>query len=296
MATKKQSKSVEEQTTFGLELPDLAVQRIVVHVVGTAPLLPHRLSTKAEEELIFPAPAITKSQRRQQKILKHDPIAEFRNCLYLRDEGPDAPLIWMPASAVKKALVEAVRFVPGVHMTEIKALLHVEGSWVPVWGTPYLYINIVRMSGINPAPDTRVRPLLPRWAMRFVVRATKPYMNETAVAKLVRLAGEVQGIGDGRPGKSGLSYGTFRVADVDEPELLDIMQEGHDAQLRALQDVYYFDDESRYLVEYTITQAKQYGFDVTLPGPFGFKLGVTTAPATVGAQNGRADVALAAGD
>jgi hypothetical protein len=96
---------------------------------------------------------------------------------------------------------------------------------VSLWGIPRLDMSVVRMAGISRTPDIRTRAKLDRWAMRVAIQWTEPMLNAKKVTQLMHSAGFLCGLGDWRIEKGG-EYGGFRLAEPDDPELLDIIAGG----------------------------------------------------------------------
>lgn len=253
MAAKKQEESV-------LEVPRLDVESLQVRIVGTSPLILHRMSQKASNELLLPKGRKTAADKAAN--LKHNPIEEFRASAYLLPSGPT--LLGFMASALKKAIMTAALDLPGMKKSQIGRLLWVEEQFVPIWGEPLLFMSVVRSSDINRTPDIRTRAIVPEWCTEFRVSYVRPLLTAQAVANLISAAGSVAGIGDWRPEKGAGNYGQFAlVTDETERVFEKIQNLGREAQQRALDEPQPYDDESAELLSWFVGEAQRRGFTLS---------------------------------
>ena len=63
------------------EIEPIQTRTIVVKIVGTTPIIIHRFASKAWKELLYPPGRKTQSVRATS--MKHDPLTEYREALYL---------------------------------------------------------------------------------------------------------------------------------------------------------------------------------------------------------------------
>lgn len=230
------------------ETPEIFISQIdtgmiKVGVVGMSPLILHKMSSKAKNELLIPARK--KNRAALEQTLKHDPITEYQDCV-LRMLDPRAPTaIGFPAGGMKKSLASAALDVPGAKKAEIGRLTWIMERDVPIFGIPKLSLMVVRNSGMNKAPDIRSRPILEEWCAVFSLRYVKPNLTAENIARLFGWAGTIIGIGDGRQEKGWGSFGQFRLASADDKDLLRIMKAGgRVAQEKALNSPEYYDLET----------------------------------------------------
>lgn len=214
-----------------LDTFEFQTQQCDVCLLGTTPLIMHRMSEKARQELLLPAPK--KNAAEKALILKHQPYDEYRASAYrFRQDGPTRLLF--PGNGFKMAIASAALRMPGATKTEIGQLVQVPTVNVAVWGQPQIFSTFVRLANQNKTPDVRTRAVLPAWACKLSVRFPHPLLREPAVMKLLAGAGLFVGIGDWRPEKKG-TYGTFEFCDPDDERFLAVLEEGgREAQDHAL--------------------------------------------------------------
>lgn len=230
-------------------------------VVGTSPIILNRLSKKTREELLLPRGR--KNAAQKQAELKHDPLQEFRDSPYIMPDGSPTYLGVM-ASAFKGAMMTAALDLPGTKKAQIGRLVYVVGDYVPIFGIPKLFMSITRSADINHTPDVRTRAIIPHWAALVTVRFVVPLMNAQAVGNLLAAAGVTAGIGDWRPEKGKGSYGQFRLAVVDDPELNSIIEEGgREAQMAAMDEPECYDRETEELFSWFLDEVVRRGKKVS---------------------------------
>lgn len=229
------------------------------YLVGESAFFCNRMAAKAKRSLLLPSGPMTKTQKATK--LKHAPFAEFRDSPYLR-QGPGETLLEMIGSAPKMSVAAAALRMPtSVSKTEIKQLVRSPAERVSLWGIPRLDMSVVRMAGISRTPDIRTRAKIDRWAMRVVMQWSEPMLNARKVTQLLHSAGFVCGLGDWRIEKGG-EYGAFRLAEPDDPELLDILKEGGFlAQQEALKTPVCANAESEELMAWYIDELMRRGID-----------------------------------
>lgn len=231
-----------------------------VYLIGTSPFICNRMSEKAKRELLLPTGRKTAAQRAAS--LKHDPIEEFRHSPYtLPDTEPT--LLGIHSASVKRAMAAAALDVPGANKSQIGRLVWAENqysNYVSIYGIPQLMMTITRMADINRTPDVRTFAVIPNWVVKITMSWIEPQLNETSVLNLLSMAGYTIGIGDGRPEKGKLSFGQFRVAMPDDPEVLEIMASGQRiAQEEAMDAAIPYDQESAELLDWYQTEVVRLG-------------------------------------
>jgi len=233
-------------STTGTEIQILELQRgkLSVAVVGTSPLICNRVSEKTQSTLLEGGQKKTAVEK--QSTLKHDPLREYRNSPYTLDEGPTqlgALAVWF-----KKAMMTAALEMPGVKKTQIGRLLRVEGERVSLYGVPKMFMAVTRSADMNRTPDIRTRAIVPKWAVLLELTFAMPTLRETSVLNLLAAAGVFSGVGDYRTEKGAGNYGSFRLAGADDAELKGILKTGgRSAQIAALSDPAFYDDETESL-------------------------------------------------
>jgi hypothetical protein len=222
MATKPSK--TRDTTEMVSELKRFERGYVVFHLLGTAPLVMNRPSAKAKQQLLLPSRA--KNNAEKQVILKHDPLAEFRDTMYRCRDDSAPTLFHFPTGAFKKALGSAALRTPGATKTEIGCLVQVVDQTVHVYGKPYLYMDWVRLEGMKRVPDIRTRAMFKTWAVKLTVQFIKTLTTERAIVNLMSNAGDVTGIGDGRTEKGTFNNGGWEVVDARDPRWLDIVKNG----------------------------------------------------------------------
>lgn len=217
-----------------IEVIDLKRPEMTVWLVGQTPFYCNRMAEKAKRTLLLPSGLMSKGQKATR--LKHAPFAEYRDSPYRRGVVGDTRIL-MVGSAIKKAIATAALEMPtSVAKTQINRLVSTPEEYVPIWGVPRLDMAVVRQAGMNRTPDIRTRARIDHWAMRVKVNWLEPMLTETKIAQLIIAAGMMCGVGDWRQEKGG-SAGTWRLAEADDKELLDIIAGGgYLAQEEALRE------------------------------------------------------------
>lgn len=215
-------------------------------VIGTRPLILHRMSEKGLRELLFPMGRKTAADKAAS--LKHDPRAEFRAAADTLPDGPSYLAIM--STAFKAAMMEAAKDLPGSSKAQIGRLVYVHDDKVGIHGLPKLLMAVTRSADMNRTPDVRTRPILPEWACRIRISYVTPLLTEQTIVNLIAAAGIVCGVGDWRQEKGKGSYGQFSLVSPDDKAWLDIMAHGRDEQLAAMATAEPYDDTSRELLSW----------------------------------------------
>ncbi len=221
------------------------------NLVGISPLVPHAVSAKAKGSLLFPAPK--KNAAEKASSMKHEPYEEYRDAAYKFTDDDNQPVrFYMPADCVHAAMSSVAIDMVGARKAQIGRLTSVPGIKLPLYGIPKIYTTMVRSSDPQRTPDVRTLPILEKWALpRVNVHFVGSLIKEASIANLLANAGVIIGIGDGRPEKGKKTFGKFRLASDDDPELLTIMKSGtRKTQDAALAHPEYYDIETRQLLEW----------------------------------------------
>ena len=253
MATKSKDISIEVQPTNR--------GRISFCILGETPLICHRMSSKALQELLLPKGKKTAADKASS--LKHNPIDEFREAPYTNLD-PDGPtLIQHLASAFKQGIRSAALDMPGANKTQIGRLTWVEGERVDIYGIPNLFMAVTRSSDMNRTPDVRTRAIVPQWACRITVSFVQPILREQAIVNLLAAAGITQGLGDWRPSKGSGTYGQFELVAEDDPRFVHLITHcGRAAQVSAMDNPEPYNDESERMLDWFKSESSRRGFKV----------------------------------
>lgn len=187
-------------------IDQIASQRMLVPIVGTAPLIVHRFSEKAKRQML------DAMQGRKSPKEPKDPEAEYQAAFY-RLKGDSG--YGFPAIAFKAATVSGARFYSGVTMTALKQFMFFSGDvgadgqmLVTIEGEPVMREDVVKI-GRNGA-DLRYRPQFTEWQATLDIVFVKSVITQGSVLSLVDAGGMGVGVGEWRPEKDG-NFGTYRV-------------------------------------------------------------------------------------
>lgn len=241
-----------------LVITDVKRESIMIPVLGTSPLILHRMGAKAKQELLFPRRDIGK----KRQTLKHDPLEEFQDAPERMPEADAPTLLAVPATAFKSALRGAAVDQAGVAKAQIGRLTVVPGEYVPIYGIPQLHMSVVRQgSGLNKTPDIRTRCIVRHWAAHVPVEYVAPLLNQQIIIGLMQAAGSTQGIGDWRIEKGAGSYGAWTVPD--ERAMADFRRivetGGRAAQEAAMKEPTAYDTQTADLWEWFETEVARRG-------------------------------------
>jgi len=251
-----------KETETELHIPALQQASMRLRLIGTTPLFQNRMAEKAKQHLLTGKGKKTAAEKAD---LKHDPVTEFRSSMERVDAGPTA--IGMRVVAVKAAMCTAALETAGITKTSAQRLIFMPGEFAPLYGVPQLRSDVVRSADINRTPDIRTRAFLPKWGVEIDVRFVMPQLSPSGIATLLCNAGIVVGLGDFRQEKGKGSFGAFRVLGADEPDAeWDDLIANHAraAQMEAISNPVYANDETAELMEYFNAEASKRGAKRTM--------------------------------
>lgn len=212
--------------TTGITIPKLETGLMEVVIVGDAPLLVHKWSKKAKEEML----AKQMKKARSAKTAK-DPVQDFKDSIYYLPDGTCG----FPSVAFKAAAVMAVTSVSGVTKVEARQAFHILGEDVDVPGAFEGSIsrdNLVKLEGGQPrmredmvrigmgTADLRYRAEFWPWRARILVRYSKDVLSEEQILNIINRAGFGVGVGEWRPERDG-DKGLFHVATEADMKVID---------------------------------------------------------------------------
>jgi len=272
------AKAPKEQALM-IDIVEIQRDSITVMIVGRTPLVLHRFSDKARQELLMPS----RRKNDADKLItqKHQPYEECRAAANtLRAEYKAPTLFGIPAAMFKKAMVSAAKHIPGLTKVDVGQLIWVDavypGDLLPLWGLPYIFTRMVRNSDIRRTPDVRSRPIFPEWAVVLDINFISPNVRPRSVANLLAASGMIAGVGDGRQEKGSMSYGQFRITNDDDDDFKRIVKTmGRDAQVAAFETLPRYDDETTELLDWYDEEVK--------------RREVTTSPKKLKTGNGHAE-------
>lgn len=203
--TKEVLKSAPSEPIAQIALDVVAVETLLVPIIGTSPLVVHRFSEKAKRQML------DAMQGRKPPRESKDPNAEYEAAFYRLTDGTPG----FPAIAFKAATVGGGRFYAGVTMTALKQALFFRGEvgkdgqlYVRIEGKPKMREDVVRVG--RGGTDLRYRPEFPKWKTVLEVTYVRSAITRASVLSLIDAGGLGVGVGEWRPEKDG-GFGTYRI-------------------------------------------------------------------------------------
>lgn len=227
-----------------------------VNIIGVSPLVPHAVSAKAKGSLLFPAPKKNAAERATS--MKHEPLEEYREAAYkFNDADKKATQLYMPAGAFHGSMSCVAVDMAGAKKAQIGRLTKVLGDKVPIWGVPRLWMTVVRSSDMARTPDIRTLPILTEWCCQITVEFVASLIKEASIINLLAAAGQIVGVGDGRPEKGKLSMGCFRLVNEGDEDFKRIQKQATKLQDAALASPDFYDDETEELYRWFEAERKR---------------------------------------
>jgi len=214
-----------------ITIPGLRTNTVKVLIVGTAPLITHKFSEKAESMIL--AKHMGEASRGREK---KDPEANFMAARHRLKDGGDG----FPAGGFKAAIASATGKEVGFAKTVAKGALRVIPDCpatnlirILTPHEPVMRQDVVRNeSGVV---DIRHRPQFWPWGMLISVDFVPDLCSAQQVLQAVAMAGFRAGIGEWRPSSpkslSG-AWGTWRLA---EPVEVEAFEDGRLFETEAFQ-------------------------------------------------------------
>jgi hypothetical protein len=181
-----------------------------IKVVGTAPLIVHRFSEKAKQQMLDKQQGKTRVKKAPK-----DPQADYEGAFYrLPETEPGVPRYGFPATGFKAATIGAARYFDGVPMTILRRAMFFFGEGtdqlIEIHGEPHMREDVVRISAGS--TDLRYRPQFDEWTATLNIIYVPSMLTLESLVALVD-AGGMSGVGEWRPGKSDSgAYGTYEVS------------------------------------------------------------------------------------
>lgn len=234
----------KKETTLEISIQRIKQGQLNARILGTMPLYLNAMSAKAQRSLLLGGGKKTAAEKLQ---MKHDPEQEFRDSCYKIHTGPT--LLCMPAAAIKSAMATAALVTPGMKKTDVQRLVFMPQQMIPIWGKPYLKMDVVRSADMARTPDIRTRAFLPQWCAEVVIQFATPNLSAVSVVSLLANAGVVAGIGDFRQEKGRGSFGTFEpITEEANADFDALMSQGRDVQQHALDNPEMADEATQELM------------------------------------------------
>jgi hypothetical protein len=185
-----------------IDVPKPEIRLMRVTIVGDAPLICHRFSEKAQNEMLDKQMKKAKSAKEAK-----DPEALFRASLYPMPGERDQ--YGFPATAFKSSAVDACSHIDGVTKVVARGAFHIVGDMVKISGEPTMRQDTVRI-GMGKT-DIRFRAEFREWSADVLIRYNARVITPEQIIHLLNTAGFAIGVGEWRPQKDG-SFGMFHVA------------------------------------------------------------------------------------
>lgn len=189
------------QLVKSLILPKLEIRTLQVTIVGDSPLICHRWSEKAKQQMLDKQMGIATSGREHK-----NPDEDYHSSLYPHPDGGYG----FPAVAFKNAAVTACTSLGKQAITKVAArqAFHVVGELVKLAGDPRPREDMVRI-GMGTA-DIRYRGEFPEWSCVLTIRYNARVLTDEQIVNVINTSGFAVGVGEWRPEKDG-QYGMFHV-------------------------------------------------------------------------------------
>ncbi len=213
MASKKTPAEVEN-----VVIPAPNIQDAYFRLVGTAPLVQHKFSKKARDQMLQAQQEGSRAKSKKTKDPR-DIETEYQAAIHYTEDGKYG----IPAPAFRSAMISACRLV-GFQMTKAKLSVFVlqdgidstDGTpLVHIEGEPEMHQAHVRLeSGVA---SIAIRPMWRQWAVNLHVRFDADQFSTTDVSNLLARAGMQVGVGEGRPDSKkshGMGWGLFQVEGI----------------------------------------------------------------------------------
>ena len=212
MAKKAPAKPVASDV---INVQQFEQQTVRVRIEGVSGLVCNRMGSKAKQALLIGSGGPKKASTKKE--VKHKPFDEFRDSMHLCPDAHDHTSVFMPAVAVKSAMATSAIELEGVTAAAIKRLVYFPDEYVPIYGLPFLRMDVVRLAGPSRVADIRTRAFFPRWWSEFDVVYTPARITRESIFALLQNAGLIIGIGDYRQEKGKGSFGLFQVTTEELP-------------------------------------------------------------------------------
>ncbi len=200
-----------------LEISPPNIRLLSVKLIGTTPLVTHKMSEKARKQMQADQEAGSSAKLKKRKRPPRDFEEEYEQAKHLSREG----WVGMSAGAFRNAMISACRLV-GFTMTHARLSIFIEAEGydaidgtplVQIHGTPRMVIHPVRLaSGVL---SLAARPMWDDWHINLTVEYDADQFTENDVTNLLLRVGRQVAIGEGRydsKKSNGVGWGCFRLA------------------------------------------------------------------------------------
>jgi hypothetical protein len=187
------------QSNAPVQINRIDAVQLQVPIIGTAPLIVHKFSEKAKQQMLDAQQGVKKPKERRDP--NSDYLAAFYRCKGSSDKPDEAGFRpGFPVIAFKAATVSAARFYgKEVTMTGLRQTMFFTGE-----------LSDIDNQQLVGGTDLRYRPEFTEWRTTLTVTFVKSALTEESVLSLIDAGGMGVGVGEWRPEKSG-DFGTFQV-------------------------------------------------------------------------------------
>jgi len=193
--------------------------RATFQIVGTAPLVVHRFSSKIKMQMLQKMEQGKAAASKKDRPAK-DSDQTFADARYISKQGWDG----FNAAAIRNAMISACRLV-SFKMTLAKMSVFVEADG---WDKEEPQIPLVRIYGEavrqddmarveTGQPYVTIRAAYYDWSAKITIRWDADQFSLADVTSLLSRVGQQVGIGEGRPDSKnscGMGWGLFEVKDA----------------------------------------------------------------------------------
>lgn len=206
----------ENVPKLNIQISAPKMQTARFEIVGNAPLVIHRFSAKAKNQMLDTMKAGSVSKKgKKREPLNVDQV--YNDARYISPEGWDG----FNVSSIRNGLISACRIV-GFKMTLAKMGVFVladgydatepQYGLIRIYGTPERTEMAARVE--TGAAYVTIRPMYKEWSAKLRIKFDAEMFSVHDIANLLSRMGAQVGIGEGRPdskNSAGMGWGTFDV-------------------------------------------------------------------------------------
>lgn len=213
-SAKKEGRSSTSTQTVTIRPPGFQTARF--KIIGIAPLVIRRFSTKTKDQLLQKQVGGKASSSKKNRDAQ-DVEATFNEARYISKDGWDG----FQASCIRNAMISACRLV-NFKMTLAKlSIFVIQDGWdakepqiplIRIHGEPVMQEDIGRVE--TGAPYVTIRPAYHEWHAFVNIRWDADQFSIEDVTNLLSRVGMQVGIGEGRPdskNSAGCGWGMFEI-------------------------------------------------------------------------------------
>ena len=207
------TKTNNEETMIGVEIPAIELKEISLRIIGDSPLIVHAWGWKAKQMMLDKQMKKATAGRKAK-----DPWEDYCDSLYWLSERPKnvtqedilEATFGFKTLAFKAAAIDA-GYQQGIipKKTTARGAFHIQGEFAVIDGTPEIREDMVRI-GMGPA-DIRYRGEFKTWSTVLNIVYNPRAISMEQIVNLLNIGGFSNGVGEWRPSKDG-TFGTFHVA------------------------------------------------------------------------------------